>query len=107
MAEDPIRKELDALKADIAQLRDDIAGLSTAVKQAGTDKAQEACAQAEAAAHDTWQEIEDKLNDVIEEGKKTINSAEQQIGQHPRGSLLTAFGLGFIIAKLFGGGERR
>ena len=32
MAEDPIRKELDALKADIAQLRQDIAGLTTAIR---------------------------------------------------------------------------
>ena len=32
MAEDPIHKELDALKADIAQLRKDIVGLTAAVR---------------------------------------------------------------------------
>ena len=106
MTEDPIRKELDALKTDIAQLHDDIAKLTEAVKQAGTDKAQDTCSQAEAAARDAWQEMESKLNEVIEEGKNTMDRAEQQISQHPGGSLMTAFGLGFIIAKLFGRGER-
>ena len=107
MAEDTIRKELDALKNDIAQLREDISNLTRAVGKVAADKAQETRSEAEEKARDTWEEIEDKLNDLLEEGKETVSGMEQQISRHPGGSLLTAFGIGFIIARLLDGGGRR
>ncbi|HHH35437.1 MAG TPA: DUF883 family protein [Gammaproteobacteria bacterium] len=107
MAEDTIRKELDTLKADIAQLREDIAGLTDAVKKVAAAKAQNARNQAEEKARDAWEDIEEKLNDILEEGKETVAGMEEQIARHPGGSLLTAFGLGFIIARLLDGGSRR
>ena len=44
---------------------------------------------------------------VSNEGKATFNKAEQQLGEHPVGGVLTAFGIGFIIAKLLDVGGRR
>ena len=107
MADDSIRKEMDALKADIAQLREDIAGLTNAVRGVASEKVADAKAQAEERIHGTWEDIEQRFEDFLNQGKATYNKAEHKVGEHPVGSVLTAFGLGFIIAKLFDMGGRR
>jgi len=106
MADDAIRKELDAIKADLAQLREDIAGLTDAVKGTATENVRNARAQAEDRVRGAWEEIEQRLEDVLNEGRATFDKAERKVGEHPGGSVLTAFGLGFIIAKLLSIGER-
>jgi len=107
MADDPIRKELDALKADIAQLRVDIAGLTSAVRSEATDKAQKTKADTQERLRGVWEDLESKLDDVLEQGRSTVGDVEARVGQHPTGSLLTAFGVGFIVAKLLDIGGRR
>jgi len=107
MADDSIRKEMDALKADIAQLREDIVGLTGAVKGAASENMAGAKAQTEERMHQAWEDIERRLQDLLSEGKATFNTAEQKVGEHPVGSVLTAFGIGFVIAKLLDVGGRR
>ncbi|MEW5756784.1 MAG: hypothetical protein AB1810_10815 [Pseudomonadota bacterium] len=100
MADDAIRKELDALKADIAQLRGDIVGLTHAVKGAASEKMASTKAHTEEQLRGAWQDIEHRLEDLLAQSKAAYNKAEQKVSEHPVGSVLTAFGLGFIIAKL-------
>lgn len=107
MADDSIRKEMDALKADIAQLREDILGLTSAVKGAASENVAGVKARAEERMHKVWADIEKRLEDLLNDGKATFNKAEHKVGEHPVGSVLTAFGIGFIIAKLLDVGGRR
>ena len=107
MVDDPIRKELDALKADIAQLRQDIGGLTTAVRDAASGKAQKTRAETQERLRSAWEELEQKLDDVLEHGKSTLGDVETRVTEHPTGSLLMAFGAGFIIARLLDMGGRR
>ena len=107
MPDDSIRKEMDALKADIAQLREDIVGLTTAVKRTASEKMAGPKAQTEERIRGTWEDLAQRFEDFLSQGKATFNKAEHQIGEHPIGSTLTALGLGFIIAKLIDIGGRR
>ena len=107
MADESIRKEMDALKADIAKLREDIVGLTSAVKGAASENMTDAKARAEERMHKVWEDIEERLEGLLDEGKATFNKAERNVGEHPVGSVLTAFGIGFIIAKLLDVGGRR
>lgn len=100
MADDPIRKELDALKADIAQLRQDIAGLTTAIRDEATSQAKKTKAETQERMRNAWEDLEQKLDEVLEQGRSTVGNLEERVGQHPAGSMLTAFGIGFIVAKL-------
>jgi ElaB/YqjD/DUF883 family membrane-anchored ribosome-binding protein len=106
MAEDPIRKELDALKADIAQLRTDIGGLTAAIKDVASEKVSSSKEDAQQRAQSAWQDVERKLNEALDQGRATVGDIEDKITSHPGGSMLTAFGLGFIIAKLMDVGGR-
>ena len=106
MAEEPFREELDALKADIAQLRTDIANLTTAFKDVASEKVNATREDAQQRAQNAWDDIERRLNDVLDQGRETASGIEDKITEHPGGSVLTAFGLGFIIAKLMDMGHR-
>ncbi|MGD8590295.1 MAG: hypothetical protein PVG22_15830 [Chromatiales bacterium] len=107
MQDDPIRKELDALKTDIAQLREDILGLTTAVRDVASDKAQKTRSDTKEGLRNAWEDLERKLDEVIDQGKSTMGDVQTQIGQHPTASLFTAFGIGFIVAKLLDTGGKR
>ena len=107
MADDSIRKEMDALKADIAQLREDIAGLTKAVKHVASEKVAGTKERAEEGIRGTWDDLEQRFEDFLSQGEATFNKAENKVGEHPVSSVLTAFGIGFIIAKLLNLGDRR
>ena len=107
MAEDSIRKELDALKADISQLRTDIVDLTTVMKEVASEKVSNTKADAQQRAQNAWEDVERKLNEALDQGRATVGEIEDKITAHPGGSMLTAFGLGFIIAKLMDLGGRR
>ncbi len=106
MAEDLIRKELDALKHDIAQLRKDIGGLTEAVKTVASDKVDETKSRTRQRATSAVEEIEAKLEELLGQGESKMHNVEQKISEHPGTSLLTAFGIGFVIAKMLDMGGR-
>jgi ElaB/YqjD/DUF883 family membrane-anchored ribosome-binding protein len=85
-----IHQELDKLKTDIEALRKDVASMAQSVKELGVQKGQEALTRAE---------------ELGERARSRARYAEErfsdEIGERPFVSLLAAFGLGFIVAKLF------
>ena len=54
-----------------------------------------------------WDEMRRKVNDARDYGEKRVGELEGQVGEHPLGSVLAAFGIGFVIAKLMDLGGRR
>ena len=79
MAEDPIHKELDALKADIAQLRKDIAGLTAAVRDVASEKVADTKADAQQRVQGAWADVERKLDEVLNQGRATVGDIEDKI----------------------------
>ncbi len=111
MTEKTHDKELDALKADIARLREDIAGLATGVKKSVGFHAR----QSHAAAHQevptpgeegpgVWSDLLHKFDSSRIQGEKVVRDLSAEVEQHPLVSIMAAFGLGYIIAKLWYGG---
>jgi len=107
MADDPLRKELDALKSDISKLREDIVALTSAVKDVASNKINDTKDRGKKAAQGSWEKLEDKLEEVMRRGKDSVDGIEQEIKNHPGGSLLAAFVVGFVIAKIMDIGGRR
>ena len=101
-------KELDALKADIAKLREDIAGLAAGMKKSAGLHAKEAheAAQVEEPAPGeegtgVWSDLLHKFDSTRVQGEKVFKGLATEVEQRPLVSVLAAFGLGYIIAKLW------
>jgi ElaB/YqjD/DUF883 family membrane-anchored ribosome-binding protein len=102
--------ELDALKADLAALREDVGAIAASlrdfVNQAGQannpagdtepDESQQAAEQ-----EDQWQEFKRKLEETREHGQQTLQDVSEEVTRHPLASIAVAFGVGYITAKLF------
>lgn len=103
MASNNIQEELQTLKSDISQLRADIQGLMGLVKEEGVSRVNDAKHYLEDELDGQRERIRETFNRAKECGKGTADEVERQIAEHPVGSLLTAFGIGYILAKLSGG----
>jgi len=118
MTEKTREKELDALKADLASLREEIAALAAGVKEFAEAKAAEAhtggeheTTQQEGPAkseqdHGSWTDFQRTLDEAWVRNEKIIKDLADEIERHPLVGSMAAFGLGFIIAKLWYGGSK-
>lgn len=84
-----INKDIDHLRKDLAALRDDVSALTTSLKQAAAVRGREALNR-----------IEDLGERARLESKELKESAARGIGEHPFTSVLTSFGLGFVIGMV-------
>jgi hypothetical protein len=108
MTEKTHDKELDALKADIASLREEIASLAAGVKKSAGIHAEQsnAAAQQEGPTHGeegdgVWEDLLHKFDLSRVQGEKVVRDLAAEVEQHPLVSIMAAFGLGYIIAKLW------
>jgi hypothetical protein len=108
MAEKTHKKELDALKANIASLREEIAGLAAGVKKSAGIHAEQshAAAPEEGTTHGeegpgVWADLFHKFDSSRIQGEKVVRDLSAEVEQHPLVSIMAAFGLGYIIAKLW------
>lgn len=107
MSNDQVREEMDALRTDLAKLRKDISGLSEAVQTAAGAKLKHTKEQVTDSTKQAWEDVSARLEELLGEGKQTVDKLEGRVAEHPAASLLAAFGIGFVIAKLFGKGCQR
>ena len=108
MTEKTLDKDLDALKADIASLREEIAGLAAVVKNSAGIHAEQShsAAQQEVPTpgqegYGVWADLFHKFDSSKIQGEKVVRDLAAEVEQHPLVSIMAAFGLGYIIAKLW------
>lgn len=105
MVDKNVQDELQTLKDDVAKLRADVSELVGLLKDLGAEKIDEARGTVEEQLQARREKLRESVDRAKARGKKTADDIEEQITEHPLSSLLAAFGLGFIIAKLSGGGS--
>jgi len=101
MTEKTHDKELDALKADIARLREEIAGLTAGVNKAAGIDSEQSNASAQQEGFGVWADLLHKFDSSKIQSEKVIRDLSAEVEQHPLVSIMAAFGLGYIIAKLW------
>ena len=106
MAEAELGKEIEKLRKDLAQLRADVAQLTEVVKDIGVSKAESVKESVAEEVRRRREALNERLDEAQARGRMAMEDLEEGIQQHPYGSLLTAFGAGFIIAKLMQHGDR-
>jgi hypothetical protein len=103
MAEKTPDKELEALKADIARLREEIAGLAGGVKKSAGSRAEQPHSHGEE-GNGVLADLLHKFDSSRIQGEKVVRDLSAEVERHPLASIMAAFGLGYIIAKLWYGG---
>jgi ElaB/YqjD/DUF883 family membrane-anchored ribosome-binding protein len=99
-------EEVEVLKEDIAKLREDIANLASAVLGAASDTIDSAKARANGKSQETREAFTSRLNEGVDRGKQFLDDIDERVTRNPVGSVLIAFGVGVLIAKLLGSGSR-
>jgi len=91
MADRNLDKEFDALRADLASVKDDIAAIARAAGKKGGK-----------AINDQAARLGELADDALDYGREGVNVLEQRIVAQPLSSLLIAFGAGVLLSKLIG-----
>lgn len=99
-------EEIDALKEDIARLREDIASLAASILGAASDTLDDARVRVSRKSQQAGDEVMGKINEGIDQGKEFLDDLDARVARHPVGSVLIAFGVGLLIAKILGSGDR-
>jgi ElaB/YqjD/DUF883 family membrane-anchored ribosome-binding protein len=95
-----LQNELETLKADVAKLRSDVGDLVNTLKALGVEKASGAKASLDEELEKRREELRDALKGAKARGERAANAVEGEIAEHPMSSVMAAFGMGFLIAKL-------
>lgn len=101
MTEKTHDKELDALKEDIASLREEIAGLAAVVKKSAGIHAEQSHAAAHQEVPGAWTDLLHKFESSTTQGEKVVRDLAAEVERHPLLSIMASFGLGYLIAKLW------
>jgi len=99
MAEEQRDQEMEKIRLELERLREELAVLLA-------NREGNAGAVASTEGKMNWDDIRQKLGDAQEHGGKALKDLSAHIERHPVGSAVAAFGLGFLIARLLGGGRR-
>ena len=98
--------EVEVLKEDIAKLREDIANLASAVLGAAGETLDDARAKANDKSQEAREAFKGKMNEGVDRGKQFLGDIDEQVARNPIGSVLVAFGVGILVAKILGSGSR-
>lgn len=107
MAEADYQKEVQKLREDLSQLREDVSSLTQMMKDLGLQRAEELKGSAREEYRRRRAHFREQVDGLRDRGRDALDDVEEGIGEHPMSSLLAAFGLGFIIAKMLDLGGRR
>ncbi len=111
MTENKVQAELKQLKDDLGKVRSEVADLMSALKDLGVNKAENVKQSIEDEVRARREELRRLASQARSGSAKVMDDAveglEERVEQHPVGSILTAFSLGFIVAKFMDSGARR
>lgn len=103
MTERTLNDEVDNLKNDISKLSGDVAALLSLMKDLGAEKVDGARESLDEEMVKRREELRQRLRDVQARGESAAESLEEEVALHPMRSVMLAFGLGYVAAKLFRG----
>ena len=107
MAEKDLDQEIKQLREDFATLQADVSELTSALRDAGVRRVDEARESASERLRSRRERLEEQLRSAQGRGREAVDDLEATIGGHPLSSLAMAFGVGFVLAKLMDLGGRR
>ncbi len=94
------KSEIDDLKTEFKNLKEDIAALTAAVEALNQGKTAEAKNDDETAS--VVDQIEEDFEKYKEEGESLVHTLDSNIKANPVRSVLVALGVGYVLARIMG-----
>ena len=107
MADTDLQNQLNDLKADLKNLKTDVAELVEIFRALGLEKTDNIKSSVEEELQRKREELRQRWGKARDRGEKAVGDIEEGIGQHPLSSVVTAFFVGIIISRLMDSGGRR
>jgi ElaB/YqjD/DUF883 family membrane-anchored ribosome-binding protein len=107
MTDSTLQQELNTLKEDVAKLRADVQNLTSALKDLGVEQVEGIRSTVAEEIRAARGELQRRAGQARDYGRRAVDSLEEEIGDHPLPSILSAFGIGFVLARLLDVGSRR
>ncbi len=95
-----IQHDMEQLKADLAQMREDMNTLVQTMMEAGKQKAGSVRDKAQAGIDHKLEQLQEAYDSASRSGEQAARRAVDSIEGHPLTSLAVAFGLGMILGKV-------
>jgi ElaB/YqjD/DUF883 family membrane-anchored ribosome-binding protein len=95
-------KEYEALKEEMAALRNELAAVTARLKDLGLAAVDEATAGGRAKLREMRDDLGAAAGELQERGRAQLDTWEQKVREQPLLSVLAAFGIGFVLARLAG-----
>lgn len=93
--DDTVKSEVDALRADFKQIKDDLKGLTAAISQLAAKQGAEAVDELK----QKRDKVEAQLRQAAGEARTTL---EEHVREKPLNTLLLAFAVGLVLGKGLG-----
>jgi ElaB/YqjD/DUF883 family membrane-anchored ribosome-binding protein len=108
MSDKTHEQEMDTLRNDLALLREELAALVAGVKESARGHGkpphaadgEEAPPQADE-CQSLWADLWHKLTASKDQSEKVVRDLSEQVEKHPLIGIVAAFGLGYLVAKLW------
>ena len=94
--DDSVKSEVEALRKDFKQVKDDLASLTKVLKDLGAKRAAEGVDELKEARD----KVEAQLRQAASEARGTL---EDQVREKPLGTLAMAFAIGLLLGKTLRG----
>jgi len=94
------RKELDDLKRDLANLRNDMGELVGTLTSMGKQSANVAWEKAQDQLNTRLRQLNDTYESMRAQSGRAAESVQQTIEERPVTSVLVALGVGFVLGKI-------
>lgn len=107
MADRDMNAEIRQPKEDLATLQQDMSGLTRLIRELGTERLEDVKASTAENLRARRETLRRRLAAAEARGRETAEDFQDTIGGHPLGSVAMAFGLGFLVARLWEAGARR
>ena len=93
MATQDVDKEMNQLRSDVAELREDMAALVKTMKDAGVEQGHHFYDRAQERARETGEAVRERAHEAY-------NAVGREVEERPLTSVLAAFGTGFVVGML-------
>ncbi len=110
MTEHEVHEKVEVLERELSKLRGELGRLVEVARQTATESAgvrDDSAGEGEKAAESPRDHLDREVEAAAEAGKRLLHKLDEVAERQPIGSVVVAFAVGLIVARILGMGRER